>query len=223
MTMPTSIPPGMGQCEITGNIVPEDELVVLNGQRVCAQGKAILLDRLKAGEAMPGEAERPTVLRRFGCIFLDGMILGVPGVIFNVIFSMGAAAAGSARFLIIGLAQVAIVGISILYFTLMHGTRGQTVGKIAGKLKVVRIDDKPMDMRTALIRALAYQGAGVISAILLMVTDAVPTAMVWLPIVGSSLVGIYGLVNVLFALVDRSQQRALHDRIAGTRVIMFAR
>jgi len=55
MATELSAPPGMGRCEVTGQVVPEDELVLIHGQRVCAEGKAILLERLKAGEAMPGE------------------------------------------------------------------------------------------------------------------------------------------------------------------------
>jgi uncharacterized RDD family membrane protein YckC len=216
MTM-TEIPPGMGRCEITGKIVPLDELVTLNGQRVCAEGKVILLERLKAGEVLPGEAERPTVLRRFGCIFLDGIILLVPLTLINVGAGVvvGASGAGSGGLIVAGIAQLVGVCISLAYFTMLHGSRGQSVGKMAGKLKVVRIDGQPMDMKTAFIRALGYQGLGLISAFLVM------TAIVPLQLVGSLIVSVYGLANAIAALVDRSQQRAIHDRIAGTRVVML--
>jgi hypothetical protein len=33
---------------------------------------------------------------------------------------------------------------------------------------------------------------------------------------------VYGLANVVVALCDTNQQRAIHDRIAGTRVVMIA-
>jgi hypothetical protein len=58
MTTDPMIPPGMGRCEVTGKLVPEDELVELNGQRVCAEGKAILLERLTSGESA-GENDAP--------------------------------------------------------------------------------------------------------------------------------------------------------------------
>ena len=47
----------------------------------------------------------------------------------------------------------------------------------------------------------------------------------WLPaqeiveIQGHKVCGAYGIVNIIMALVDRDKQRALHDRLAGTRVI----
>ncbi|HOT07994.1 MAG TPA: RDD family protein [Methanotrichaceae archaeon] len=38
------------------------------------------------------------------------------------------------------------------YFTLMEGSRGQTVGKMIAKIKVVREDGRPIDMNQALLR-----------------------------------------------------------------------
>lgn len=214
MTTEAAIPAGMGRCGITGKIVPEDELVTLQGQRVCAEGKAILLERLKAGEALPGEAERPSVFRRFACIFVDGLLLAIPVIVFNLVAGFTSVAAGSAGRLVLGMAQLVGIAIGITYFTLLHGTRGQTLGKMAGKLKVVRLDGLPMDIKTAFIRALGYEGINVLPAIFIMIAG--PSL---LQAVGSLIVGIYSIVNVLFALFDRNQQRALHDHIAGTRVI----
>ncbi len=209
------IPPGLGRCDVTGKLVPEDELVEINGQRVCAEGKAILLERLQAGEGLPGEAERPTVIRRFGCILLDGIILAVPSFLVTMVGGFVAASmgAGEPSNIVTGGAQIFAVAISTVYFTLMHGTGGRTVGKMAGKLRVVRIDGQPMDMRTAFVRAMAYQGIQVLSGLLMMIHPIAGAA-------GSIIVGIYGLANVITALVDSHQQRAIHDRIAGTRVIM---
>ncbi len=148
----------MGQCAVTGSIVPEDELVTIQGQRVCAEGKAILLEHLRAGVALPGELERPTVLRRFGCIFVDGIIMGVAGAIIGGVAG-GAMGVGGTR--VGGIAFVATISLltntfTLLYFALMHGSRGQTVGKMAGKLVVVNLDGSPIGMRTAFARALAY-------------------------------------------------------------------
>jgi uncharacterized RDD family membrane protein YckC len=212
------VPPGMGRCEVTGKIVPADELVVLGGQTVCAEGKAILLERMKAGEAMPGEAERPTVLRRFGCMLLDGLILWVPaaivGVVTGALGAGGAAASMTSAMIVIGLGQLLIVAIYVGYFGIMHGTRAQTVGKMAGSLKVVRLDGKPMDMQTGFIRAIAYQGPSVIPAIAIMIGNPI------IQMAASIAVSVYALANLLVALFDRHQQRAIHDRIAGTRVIL---
>lgn len=57
-TQPPQPPePGMDnmvQCEITGQWVPQDETVVIQGYRVCAEGKAELLDSLAAGDHIGG-------------------------------------------------------------------------------------------------------------------------------------------------------------------------
>ncbi|MHB1767122.1 MAG: hypothetical protein ACYCUV_04630 [Phycisphaerae bacterium] len=51
--------PGMGRCSVTGKWVPEDALVTFQGQLVCAEGKQILLDRLRIGE----DAQSPGITR----------------------------------------------------------------------------------------------------------------------------------------------------------------
>ena len=42
--------------------------------------------------------------------------------------------------------------IYIGYYTYLEGTRGQTIGKMITKIKVIREDGKPIDMNQALIR-----------------------------------------------------------------------
>lgn len=224
MTDNLSAAPGMGRCSVTGKMVPEDELVTIQGQRVCAEGKAILLQRLKAGEGIPGEMEKPGVLRRVGCIILDSIILGVPFLI--VAIAVGGVTFGSSG-ATAGMGVVTSV-IAVIYFGQMHAMKGQTLGKMAGKIVVVNMDGSPISMPTAYIRAVAYAGPRVISAILtlflMLSINAAPGArnMGVIAAVGfiGGLVWLYYLVDCLFALFDGSGQRALHDRIAGTRVIM---
>ncbi len=136
-------------------MVPEDELVTFQGQRVCAEGKAILLERLQAGEGLPGEFKRPTVLRRFGCIFLDGLIVVLPLAILT-----GIVAGTSGSMQIGGAISLLAVCVEIVYFGQMHASGGQTVGKKAGKLKVVNLDGSAISTKTAYVRAVAYIGPG---------------------------------------------------------------
>lgn len=208
--------PAMGQCAVTGKIVPEDELVMIQGQRVCAEGKAILLERLKAGESLPGEGERPTVLRRFGCIFVDGLIMGGASSLIGLATGVSVGfntRNGSADPLTAGVITLIAQSFTIVYFGLLHGSRGQSLGKMAGKLVVVKQDGSPIDMGTAFIRALAYGGPGYANGVALLTGNVAFVGMAGI------IVGAYGLIDLLCALFDRSQQRALHDRIAGTRVI----
>jgi uncharacterized RDD family membrane protein YckC len=200
----------MGQCAVTGKMVPEDELVTIQGQRVCAEGKAILLDRLKAGESMPGELERPTILRRFGCIFVDGLIVGLPFAILNAILTRG-----NPNLMLLGLVTLVSAAVQVVYFGQMHAAGGQTLGKKAGKLRVVNLDGSPISLQTAYIRALAYAGPGA----LLGLTEIAGMGVALMA--ANVIVGVYGLTDVIFALVDQNMQRALHDRIAGTRVIQL--
>ena len=209
MSMQEIVQP-MGQCAVTGKMVPEDELVTIQGQRVCAEGKAILLDRLKAGENAPGELTKPGVMRRFGCIFLDGLIIGVPVAIVSFLM-----AAGKASPMMLGAFSLVAVIIQIVYFGQLHGTRGQSVGKMAGSLRVINMNGSPITLQTGYIRAVAYVGPSVLAALATIIGVAV------IVMVANAIVVIYGLINVLMALFDRKMQRALHDRIAGTRVIQL--
>ena len=202
--------PGMAQCSVTGKWVPEDEIVTLHGQRVCAEGKAILLERLRSGEAMPGELEKPTILRRFGSIFLDGLIIGIPTAIASAVVTGGRQDA----FIPTGIVTLLSGVVYIVYFGAMHAASGQTLGKKAGKIKVVRdADGGAIDSSMAYIRAIAYAGPNVITGL------AYFTQSPGLILVISVVVGLYGLADVIMALVDRARQRSLHDRIAGTRVV----
>jgi uncharacterized RDD family membrane protein YckC len=200
--------PVMEACSVTGKMVPEDELVTFQGHRVCAEGKAILLERLKSGEAMPGESEKPTVLRRFLCMLLDVVILLVPLLIANVLVALQGSLA------LVGAVSLIGAVIRIIYYGQMHGSYGQTVGKMAGQLKVVNnCDSSPIGMGTGYVRSLAYAGPNIISALVIFVGNQLLISLAGIIIV------VYFLVNVVVALADSNRQRALHDHIAGTRVI----
>jgi uncharacterized RDD family membrane protein YckC len=201
--------PAMGQCAVTGKMVPEDELVEIHGQRVCAEGKAILMARIASGETLPGEYDRPTVLRRFGCIFLDGLIFGIPvGLISGGLIG----ATGSIENAnIVGL--IAVIA-QFIYFGAMHAAGGQTLGKKAGNEVVVNLDGSPVRAPAAYIRSLAYVGPNFLAAIAKFTLNPMAIG------VTTMIVFVWALADILFALLDSSQQRSLHDRIAGTRVIV---
>ncbi len=81
----------------------------------------------------------------------------VDGIIaFIVFFILGYLFTGSFTFQLRGGAASSMMGvwalIIILYFILMEGTMGQTVGKMATGIKVVKEDGSPCDMKASLIR-----------------------------------------------------------------------
>lgn len=219
---------GMVQCEVTGKWVPPDQIVVFHGKRVCAEGKQRILEMLKAGEMLPGELERPTVMRRFGCMFADGLVLGFTWGLVAMIFGVGAFFSSpsplSDRSVLFtqGLLGIIGAGVYIAYYGLMHGMWGQTLGKMAGKLKVVMRDGSPANMRTTLLRAVYFIGPNILPSIgfLFVGFDDVTGMMVVQ--FANILVGAYTLANIIFALIDRTEQRAIHDRLAGTRVIVVS-
>lgn len=214
------------RCDVTGAMVHPDDVIRLHGYTVCADGKAQLLEMLRSGELLPGELERPSVLRRFACLFVDGLIFAVVQAVAMMVVMgssiMSAAGSGSEEELeavvsgssprMWGL-TVGLTALLIAYHTYFHGTWGQTLGKMAGKIKVVTSDNQPISMRQAFVRALIYQGPYLLIFIpgFLLGTD-------WVTIIGW-LGGLYFISNVVVALVDRAQQRAIHDRLGDTRVI----
>jgi len=222
----TSQPTQLARCSVTGNLVPEDELINFQGQLVCAEGKAILLDRLKAGEALVGGMERPRILLRFGCIVLDNIILAVAGGLVGGLLGAGMGIMKFPMATIFAAAQIAAAIIAVTYFTMMHAARGQTLGKMAGKIMVVNLDGTPISFRTAFIRALIYYGPSFLNIVLMFifVSNAPPPGQPTTPFnsmtIGSALVGCWYIADLLVGLLDTNQQRTIHDRIAGTRVIV---
>ncbi len=225
-TIPNDPPPGMVICDVTGKLVPEDETVVLHGKRVGAEGKALLLDQLAAGMLVGGEMEKPSIWARWGAMIVDGFVLGAVYIAAGVVFGVGAFAAMSASDggaavgatgAVVGLAAIT-VGVnlvSIAYFALLHARNGQTLGKMAAKIRVVNLDGSSITFSTALIRALWYQGPGLITGAIGVIGAALGTPDLMQL---GNLATLYIIASIITALVN-SHQRSIHDLLSGTRVI----
>lgn len=214
--------PGTAQCEITGKWVHEDELVEIQGKHVCAEGKQILLDRLAAGENATGELETPGILLRFGCAFLDGIIVGIAGALIGGAAGgfLGAMFGETGILVAQGVGSILGAAASTIYYTLMHGYKGQSVGKMAGKIKVVRMDGSPISMKQSFWRAMFFAGIGGITSIpLLFLPLMSEDVLAIVTLAAAAIQGIYGLANAIAVLIDSKYRRALHDHIAGTRVV----
>lgn len=217
------------RCQVTGEMVPADEIVEFQGQMVSAHGKEILIDRLKSGESLPGQVEPPNIWRRFLALVIDALILGVPGFFLYLLFLSNAGGSLSdifnpPRFQAVQeemkatqwIQQMLGLAIFFTYWTLFHGLKGQSIGKMALRIKVVNLDMTPIGIRTAFLRALYYNGPQVILPFVLIFTQ---NEMVTILI--SIIASPYFIVNVVMALADSNRQRSLHDRLAGTRVIQL--
>ena len=208
--------PNLAQCEITKQWVPADEIIEIQGHKVCSAGKEILLQRLKSGDALPGEMERPTATRRFLCNVMDEIILWIPVAVLAYMVGVQVGFGGvppTASLLMQAVVGLVDVVLSLVYFGTMDGARGQTLGKMAGKIKVVNLDGTPITMSKGYLRALCFAGPYVLAPLPLLIgLQTVSIVTNW---IGS----VYLLVSIILALADRTRQRALHDRLTGTRVI----
>jgi uncharacterized RDD family membrane protein YckC len=218
MTMDAQ-PTPLVKCSVTGRQVPEDELVTFLGYRVCAEGKDILLCRLKAGDPVSGERERASMLLRFRCIFLDAVLMVIPVMIVSgltmVVLAPMLDRASAPIFPFIP--PIWVMG----YLGVMHATAGQTLGKMAGRIVVVNADGSPLHVARAFRRALIF----VAPTFLFAAAGAVE--MLDLNTVGQYLAATLSitccalyLCDIIVALTDRAKQRSMHDRICGTRVVL---
>lgn len=202
------------RCEVTGKLVAVEDTVEFHGRTVSAEGKEILLRELRNSDdasVVGEELVRPGFWRRFLCSILDSAILiAVFAVLTVVILAGSRRGADHARILMQFMIIAGIV--SFLYFALMHATFGKTLGKMAGGFRVVNMDGTPITTHTAFMRAFWSSGILVVITVL-GITTASEETMGW---VGN----IYNLVNGIVLVADGDYNRALHDRLAGTRTVM---
>ena len=130
---------------------------------------------------------------RYAALGIDWQVLALPVALFGILAAIaiplmvatGQRAAGAAVFLALMLFLGAFV---VAYSIWMHGRWGQTLGKMALGMQVVRVDGAPLGYGGATLRWLG----SVLSAVIFMI--------------GYIMAGL------------RSDKRALHDLIAGSRV-----
>ncbi len=107
-------------------------------------------------ETVPAAHHEPMAYQgvgtRFVALLIDSIILGIVGWFLGILF--GVYTTGfymNPQGALSGWGIVTFV-IYIAYYTYLEGTRGQTIGKMAMKIKVVKEDGSPIDMGTAFVR-----------------------------------------------------------------------
>jgi uncharacterized RDD family membrane protein YckC len=139
--------------------------------------------------------------RRFGAAFVDGIIV-------QIVSSIIAAAVGLSVFSSsseidagneVSVFMIYLAVSTVLVVGVMGYTGGQSIGKMAMDIRVVREDGRPMDYSFAFVREFLVKNV-------LMTLIAVFT------------LGIGWLINYLWPLWD-DQNRAGHDRIVKSRVV----
>jgi uncharacterized RDD family membrane protein YckC len=146
--------------------------------------------------------------RRVGAFLIDGLIVGIGALILLVLitapFSVGFFASDDTGIvaLIVGflLATMCITVVAFLYApALMARTNGQTFGRMAVGIRVVRANGQRITFGFAMVREV------VVKALLF-------------GLIGGITGGIVHLLDALWPLWDE-QNRAIHDLVVGTLVV----
>lgn len=154
-----------------------------------------------------GGATKAEPAMRLLARFIDTVLMIVVGIPIAIILGGAAIATGTDDSVGIG---VGILGgvVSLLiagaYEGLMLANRGQTLGKMAVGIKVVRLDGQPLDLQGALTRhspSLGLRALAVIPVIGLL---------------GSLGLAILAIVNIVMVF---SNGESVYDKVGGTQVI----
>jgi uncharacterized RDD family membrane protein YckC len=154
--------------------------------------------------AVPGLAEP---IMRIGARVIDYIVWFIVTIIPSIIVVGGLAVANNGNdvsFIAGFFATLVAVAIITAYETFLVGTRGQTLGKMALGLKVVRADGSPPDMRDGFMRILPYSALTLLGAII--------------PFLPGLITFVIGLVSLVFLFTDANRQ-TVWDKFAKTLVV----
>jgi uncharacterized RDD family membrane protein YckC len=184
---------GVRRCSRCGVTFCRDCLVEIGGQPYCATCKGEQLLDVRSGVDRTN-LEFAGIGRRFAAQFLDGLIIGVPMVIVVIGFAlMSLNGKGQPAGLFLWMLLPSLI--AVVYEALMLQSRGQTLGKMALKLKVVSPD-----------------GSGLSSG------------QAWGRAVGRALFGFLSIFGILIDYVPAfatKEKTTMHDMMARTRVVMW--
>jgi uncharacterized RDD family membrane protein YckC len=181
---------GVQPCARCGMSFCGDCVVMIHGQPYCATCKSEKLLDVQSGTD-GGRLPLATIGRRFAALWIDRMMFVVAVI---AVILAGTLFSDIGKSDSLGAAIIAAIGAIflgyIVYEALMLSRRGQTVGKIALKIRVVRPDGSPITTSQAWGRSLLR---GV-------------------------MVHVLSLLNYIPALATK-EKTCIHDLVANTRVI----
>jgi uncharacterized RDD family membrane protein YckC len=183
---------GVQPCARCGMSFCSDCIVNIHGQPYCATCKTEKLLDVQSGTDR-GHLPLATVGRRFAAMWIDRVIFTVTGIAVILIGTLFQKTGGGDSDVLIGamVAGVSVIFIGfIIYEALMLSRRGQTLGKMALKIKVVRPDGSPITTGQAWGRSLLR----------------------------GIMVHVLSLLNYIPAMATK-EKTCIHDLVAGTRVV----
>jgi len=181
---------GVRHCSRCGGPFCRDCVVTINDRLYCATCKQEQLLDVRSGVDRT-RLNYASILKRFGAIFVDGLILNLPlyFIMFGLMFSSMKGNPGQPNPLI-NLIGIPFMFVNLIYEGLMLQLKnGQTLGKMALSVRVVRPDGSPITPGQAWGRAAMRLVLGC-----LWIVDYIP---------------------VFFT----DEKTTLHDMAAGTRVV----
>ncbi len=186
-------------CAVSGRRLPKRDMLEFEGRWVGAEHKEEFFQRLREGVNLPMDVVYAGFWRRFLAKFIDLVIVGVVNIVVAFLLGMMLAFApkGSDPGAAVGMAlviqiliQLSGIALALGYAIFFIRKYDATPGKMALGLRLLRADGSRLSSGRIVGRYFAE----------------------WL----SSMTLLIGYLMVAF---DKEQRRALHDRVADTRVI----
>ena len=158
--------------------------------------------------AAPGGTRPGELLDRFLARFIDGIIVGVVYVIVAIVLIFGVIVTSGSSYVVAFVSAIVLTALQLGYFVFMETSRGQTVGKMVMKLRVVGPGGGNPTVEES-VRRNIWMLAGLASIV---------------PIIGGLIGAVAQLVAVIMIAVginnDPVNRQAWHDHFAGeTRVL----
>jgi len=157
-----------------------------------------------AGMPMNAVGQPGSLIDRFVARFIDGVIVGIVGVILNIVLAFV-----SDSWLLTGfISAVATAALYLGYFAYLESTRGQTVGKQVMKLQVFGPGNVGNPTLEQAARRNIYMAFGIAGVV---------------PIIGSVLGGMAALAAVILIVVNINsdpQRQHWFDKFAGGTQVM---
>ena len=180
---------GVRRCARCGTPFCPDCLVELSGRPYCATCKTEQLLVVRSGVDR-SQMQYSTILRRFGAVFLDSLLIVIPMYTIMGIFVFLPATRGETPNPLMNLIGIPFALFSLVYEGLMlQYKNGQTLGKMALKVRVVRPDGSPIS-----------------------------TGQAWGRVVMRTVLGCLWIVDYI-PVFFTNEKTTLHDMVAATRVV----
>jgi uncharacterized RDD family membrane protein YckC len=145
---------GLQHCVRCGRVFCSDCLVSLSGMPYCAVCKTEQALDVQSG-VNPMQAQYAHLGRRFLALIIDAIIVGIPVRVVTAMIQAGMLFTKNPAFPLMaaGIGIIISIAANVIYEALMLLKRnGQTIGKQALQIRVVRVDGSPLSPREAWLR-----------------------------------------------------------------------